>query len=189
MKNVNVCSERKGKKYILKYTFIQSLCKIKQQNWSALSSTLAPPPPSNLSHCLLTFCSGHHHDDSNLARCHLSLDQKLSYYGIWFIWQPWAKRFLEECKNKPIHSRVPVRYTSESGWVCLGEVRHSQTTNNRLIKSPTQSQASPGPSGSDPAGNLFYDFCFRTKMQLIIWGALKSFLKCSKALKRSAGIL
>lgn len=47
MRNVNVCAggEREGEKDILKYTFIQSRCKIKQQNWSALPSTLAPLPP------------------------------------------------------------------------------------------------------------------------------------------------
>lgn len=36
--------EREEKKDILKYTFIQSLRKIKQQNWSAPPSTLAPLP-------------------------------------------------------------------------------------------------------------------------------------------------
>lgn len=37
-RNVNVCG---GEKDVLKYTFIQSLCEIKQQNWSTLPSSPA----------------------------------------------------------------------------------------------------------------------------------------------------
>lgn len=59
MKNVNVCSERgREKKDILKYTFIQSLRKIKQQNWSALPSALLPPSPQLLASMRIDFLLG-----------------------------------------------------------------------------------------------------------------------------------
>lgn len=92
------------KKDILKYTFIQSLCKIKQQNWSTLPSTLALLPPLNSpSHQVLTFRMGHRHDDSGLACCHLSSGQNPVYYAIGFIWLPGAKICLEECTESYSH--------------------------------------------------------------------------------------
>ena len=121
MKNVNVCAAREGererrrererKKDILKYTFIQSLCEIKQQNWSALPSTLALLPPLNSpSHQVSTFHTGHRHDDSSLARCHLSSGQNPGYYGIGFIWLPWAKTCLEE-STEPHSQALSLSYT------------------------------------------------------------------------------
>ena len=103
MKNVNVCAERRGKKDVLKYTFIQSLCEIKQQNWSALASTLAPLPPLDSPTLQVsTFCTGHRHDDLGLACCHLSSGQNHDYYGLGFIWLPWAKKMcLEELHTTP----------------------------------------------------------------------------------------
>lgn len=135
MKNVNVCAERGRKKDILKYTFIQSLCKIKQQDWSALPSTLAPLPPLNSPpHQVSTFCTGHRHDDSSLARCHLSLGQNPDYSRIGFIWLPWAKTCLEDCTESHsythmfclshTHTHTQDWTTSQRGPSCLTVVRH-----------------------------------------------------------------
>lgn len=105
MRNVNVCAggEREGEKDILKYTFIQSRCEIKQQNWSALPSTLAPLPPlDSPPHQVLTFDVGHRHDDSSLACCHLSSGQKADCYRI-----GWFDRLGQRCvwkrEQSPIH--------------------------------------------------------------------------------------
>lgn len=60
--------EKEREKDILKYTFIQSLCEIKQHNWSALPSTLALLPPCNSpTHQVLTFHICHRHDDYMLS--------------------------------------------------------------------------------------------------------------------------
>lgn len=131
MKNVNVCSERE-KKDILKYTFIQSLCKIKQQNWSALPSALALLSPLNSpASKVSTFCSGHLQDDSSLVCCHLSSGQNPRYYGMWFVWMPWINTCLEKCMQPHLHMRnhTPLNWTL----FC--------TTNYRLIKTMSVSQA------------------------------------------------
>lgn len=103
-RNVNVCAggEREGEKDILKYTFIQSRCKIKQQNWSALPSTLAPLPPlDSPPHQVLTFDVGHRHDDSSLACCHFSSGQNADYYRIgWFLL---GQRSVWRREQSPIH--------------------------------------------------------------------------------------
>lgn len=122
------CLRKEKKKDILKYTFIQSLCKIKQQNWSALPSTLALLPPFNSPPHLSTFCTGHRHDDSSLACCHLSLGQNPDYYGIGFIWLPWAMKCLAKC-TEPIshtHTRKGTHNHKLLTWPLLGETLFPQ---------------------------------------------------------------
>lgn len=85
------------KKKILKYTFIQSQSKIKQQNWSALPQPLLSASMPHLT-TKSTFYWGHLHNNSRLC-CHLSYGHNPACFSFF-------KRSRQRCLWSVIHSNI-----------------------------------------------------------------------------------
>lgn len=148
--------ERAREKDILKYTFIQRLCKIKQQNWSALPSTLAPLSPLNSpSHQVSTFLIGHRHDDSSLACCHLSSGQNADYYGIGIIWLPWAKMCLEESTESYSHYTHKIINSSTGQQSLIKTMNQCSTSTSCIIQQEITTHCDPSNLIKARGGKLF----------------------------------